>query len=390
MNMRCVVVFLLLGLGIHGSAMGFKVSGAMVKHVGNTSSKMASALRKAIELAKTQRLSAPAQHTMRWLNGQEVEAYIYHQCDSDNPLLKDSVFGMNYAMVHYRVIEELADLECVQQIRPPVYAHRRVGRVTSAGDVVMRANELRAGFGVDGSNIRIGIISDSLINLSVSVSTGDLPADLMIVNGRDGSGAGDVTDEGRAMAELIYDLAPGATLMFHTGIPTSLDMIEAVEALTDAGAHIIVDDLGFFQEPYFEDGPVAQAVQEAIDAGVLYVTAVGNDAETNYSGTFQELDPNDDDPNNNVHDFGGGDATMGVTLPPGGSMQAVLQWPDPFDGSSNTADYDLFLFDASGATEACTTPGISGVCISNDAQLERSISPSETVLCKTIPPETCL
>lgn len=378
MSMRCLVVCVLLGLGIHDSAVGLNVSRVAAKPSGHASSKIVSSLRQALEWDRTSRVSAP--HAMRWLDGQQVEVFVDHQCEgSEAPLLQAPVFGISYAKVHYRVLEALANLDCVRQIRPPVYANRRVGSVTSAGDIVMRVDELRAGFGVDGSNIRIGVISDSLINVAASVATGDLPTDVIIVNGRDGSDLFDAIDEGRAMAELIHDLAPGAILMFHTGFPMSLDMIEAIRALTAAGAHIIVDDIGFFLEPYFEDGPVAQAVQEAIDAGVLYVTAAGNDAESNYSGTFQELNPNDDNPDINVHDFGGGDGTMGVTLPSGGSMREVLQWPNAFDGSANTADYGLFVRDASGAASACDLPDIVGICVSNDAQLTSAISPLETV-----------
>lgn len=316
MSMRCLVMVLLVGLSIHGPAMGLEVSWSVDKQP----DKIASQLQKAIELAQTQRASASTQHAMRWLDGQWVEGFVYHQCNDDHPLLQAPIFGISYVKVHYSTFDELAALECVHQIGLPVYAHRRVGSVTSAGDIVMRAAEMRDAFSMDGSNVRIGIISDSLINVAASVNTSDLPPDVIIVNGQDGRGNADTIDEGRAMAELIHDLAPGATLMFHTGIPTSLEMIAAIRALTAARADIIVDDLGFFLEPYFEDGPVAQAVQEAIDAGVFYVTAVGNDAEANYSGTFQELDPDDGNPQNNLHDFDssdGIDGTMGVTIPPG-------------------------------------------------------------------------
>ncbi len=377
--MRCLVMVLLLGLGIHGLAMGLE--GA--RFAGDPSDKIASQLRKAVEPARTQGWTASTQRAMRWLDGQQLEVFVYHQCDGDHPLLQHPVFGINYAKIHYSVLHELAALPCVRQITPPVYAHRRVGSVTSAGDLVMRAAETREAFSVDGSNVRIGIISDSLSNLAASVNTGDLPPDVVIVNGEDGSNIPGTIDEGRAMAELIHDLAPGATLMFHTGFPTSLDMIEAIRALTAAGADIIVDDLGFFLEPYFEDGPTAQAVQEAIDAGVFYVTAVGNDAEANYSGMFQELDPDDGDDQNNLHDFdssAGTDGTMGVTLAPRGLMRVVLQWPNSFDGSANTADYNLHVLNAAGTEEACLAPGISGDCVGDNRQLTGAISPFETVV----------
>ena len=168
----------------------------------------------------------------------------------------------------------------------------------------MRADLVRA-MGVTGHGVKVGIISDSLRDPATSINSGDLPATITIVNGQDGS-TEDARDEGRALAEIVYDLAPGADLLFRTGFPTSVDFIAAVQELTAAGAHVIVDDIGFFNEPIFEDGPVAQAVRQAIQQGVLFVSAAGNDAQRHYQGTFKEFDLNDADPLINLNDFGGG------------------------------------------------------------------------------------
>src|SRR4030095_2976524 len=44
-----------------------------------------------------------------------------------------------------------------------------------------------------------------------------------------------------------------------------------------AGADVIVDDLGFFGEPFFEDGPVALAVRAAVKGGVSDHSSAGNE-----------------------------------------------------------------------------------------------------------------
>lgn len=255
----------------------------------------------------------------------------------------------------------------------------RRGSVTSAGDDTLGAADLRAGLGVDGSGVNIGIISDGLVDLQVSVDSGDLPEQVQIVNEKDGNSDAN-TDEGRAMAEIIHDLAPGANLFFRSGFPSSLDMIAAIEDLTAAGAHIIVDDIGFLSEPVFEDGPVAQAVQAAVNSGIIYVTAAGNNASENYRAMYREFNPYDGLAYQNVHDFGGGDSTMAVTIAPGGVMFAVLQWADRFDGQASTADYDLHLLDASETVSPCTLQGLSGFCNSVDAQLETTAPPLEAVI----------
>ena len=193
-------------------------------------------------------------------------------------------------------LETVAALPFVRWIGLPAYSVRRTGSVTSAGDTVMRADLVRSDAGVTGKGVKVGIISDSLCDPATSINSGDLPATITIVNGQDGSTDPGARDEGRALAEIIYDLAPGANLLFRTGFPTSVDFIAAVQELTAAGAHVIVDDLGFFNEPVFEEGPVAQAVRQAIQQGVVFVSAAGNDAQRHYQGLFKEFDPNDGDP----------------------------------------------------------------------------------------------
>jgi len=310
-----------------------------------------------------------------------IEAYIY--ASTLTPATLDTLrqhgvrvlrsnaqFAMVYAIVPLDALAAVAALPPVRWIGQPAYSVRRTGSVTSAGDTVMRADLVRTTLGVMGTGVKVGIISDSLCDPATSINSGDLPATLTIVNGQDGCADPDARDEGRALAEIIYDLAPGANLFFRTGFPTSLDFIAAVQELTAAGAQVIVDDLGFFNEPIFEEGPVAQAVRQAIQQGVVFVSATGNDAQRHYQGLFKEFDPNDGNPLVNLHDFGGGDTRLDVRIAANATVVIFLQWANPFDGSANTADYDLLLVDAAGNTLA----------ISNDNQLNTKAPPLEVIV----------
>ena len=285
-------------------------------------------------------------------------------------LRSNAQFDMVYATVPPDALETLAALPFVRWIGAPAYSVRRTGSVTSEGDRVMRADLARTTLGVTGKGVKVGIISDSLCDPATSINSGDLPATITIVNGQDGCVDPDARDEGRALAEIISDLAPGANLLFRTGFPTSLDFIAAVQELTAAGAQVIVDDLGFFNEPIFEEGPVAQAVRQAIQQGVVFVSAAGNDAQRHYQGLFKEFAPNDADSGVNLHDFGGGDTRLDVRIAANATVVIFLQWANPFDGSANTADYDLLLVDAAGNTLA----------ISNDNQLNTQGPPLEAIV----------
>ena len=146
------------------------------------------------------------------------------------------------------------------------------------------------------------------------------------------------------MAEIVHDIAPGARIAVAAA-GTSLEFIARVNDLVNTfGADIIVDDLGFSFEPYFEDGLLAQAVAGVKDQ-VVFVSSAGNAARKHYEADYKD--------NSNLHDFGlraGGstDLTMDVLVGPGEFLFTVLQWNDQFGLSAN--DYDLFLFDGAETT----------------------------------------
>jgi len=180
----------------------------------------------------------------------------------------------------------------------------------------------------------VGVISDGVDHRAAAQATGDLPPDLTVVTYA-GSG-----DEGTAVLEIVHDVAPGAQLGF-CGPQTSLEMIQCVTDLAGVfGANVIMDDLVFLaDEPFFEDGPVAQAVRNVLP-NVVYVSAAGNSAQGHYEANYSPVH------GDTVHDFGraagkSSDGTMNVLVAPGGSLSVFLQWNDPFGGSGN--DYDLYI-----------------------------------------------
>ena len=92
-------------------------------------------------------------------------------------------------------------------------------------------------------------------------------------------------DEGTAILEIVHDLAPGAALAFY-GPSTSVDMANGINALAAAGARVVVDDLGFFCEPKFEDGLIAETVRSFATGGRIYVSAAGNRAQQHYRAGY--------------------------------------------------------------------------------------------------------
>ena len=287
--------------------------------------------------------------------------------------------GIVQAWVPFDRIEEIAALPFVTRVTPPSYGRARAGSKTTEGDSILKADQLRA-LGVDGSGVKVGIISDGANNWAQSQASGDLPASGITLFGSCTPSPRDITicsprltcNEGTAMAEIVHDIAPGAEIAVGSGISTSLAFIARVNDLANTfGADIIVDDLGFFGDPYFEDGPVAQAVA-AVKDQVVFVSSAGNAAQRHYEADYRD--------STNLHDFGlraGGssDLTMNVLIGAGEFLVTVLQWNDRFDLSAN--DYDLFVLNEAETIVIASSQGfqtgtqdpIEATCVFNPTAL---------------------
>ncbi len=193
-----------------------------------------------------------------------------------------------------------------------------------------------------GKGVKIGIISDGANSYKNAQATGDLPSNVTILSDVVGG------DEGTAMMEIVYDMAPGAQIYFHDCGTNVLAFNEAVDDLIAAGCTIVVDDIGWILEPFFEDGVIASHFKEiAAKNKVLFVSSAGNAASNHYQGVYTNSTKY-----NNWHDFSNGTSgneDLYVSVAPGRSVRVVLQWKEPF-GSANLSDYDLYLFTSTGST----------------------------------------
>ena len=136
----------------------------------------------------------------------------------------------------------------------PVFPPKKLNGVTTTnGDIAQRSDFVRNGYKTYGENVKVGVLSDSYDNLglaSADVISDDLPGNTTNPTAVDvrldypftifGGGS----DEGRAMLQIVHDVAPKATLAFRTGFISQGDFAQGVRQLVDA-AHcdIIIDDI---------------------------------------------------------------------------------------------------------------------------------------------------
>ena len=160
----------------------------------------------------------------------------------------------------------------------------------------------------EGQGMQIGFISDSYnrtttITAETDVTNNDLPGAaanpvnttpvyLFLENPATGG-----TDEGRAMVQIGYRMAPKAALAFgsanggEVGFANVIRGLSGISGFTNSGqtfaADVVVDDVSYFDEPLWQDGIIALGVEDAVTAGVSYFSSAGNNIGTNsYDSVF--------------------------------------------------------------------------------------------------------
>ncbi len=153
---------------------------------------------------------------------------------------------------------------------------------------------------LSGKGVKIGVLSDSYNTkfgnpAALDILNGDLPGPANLINMKpvqisEEYPYGKGSDEGRAMLQIIHDVAPDACLYFRSGFISAGNFADGIRALKDSGCTVIVDDITYLTEPFFKDGVIAKAVDEVTAAGVNYFTSAGNFGTKSYESVFQQAE----------------------------------------------------------------------------------------------------
>jgi hypothetical protein len=363
---------------------------------------------------------------LRFDANNEVQVYILLSAVDDNTIRQLTDLGVTIEIrdaarrrvqAHLPVarLQAVAQLAVVDAIRLPTYARRRAGSVTTEGDRILYTDAVRQQFALDGTGVRVGVVSDGLKGVFATgctscagvgggpIGTGDLPTATGVRNasgiltgstggilGRSFQANSDLEGlppaacsfagagaEGTALLEIVHDLAPGAKLSFANG-DTDLAFNQAVNFLA-ASNDVVLDDIGFFGEPYDGTSGVSANTAAALNNPSFpiraYFTAVGNDADEHYYGTYADSRVDGTTIGGittagHLHLFQRTDDTTDVlglgaqpynviSLPQNGEVVMFLTWDDAFGASGN--NYDLYLVQQStGRVVASSTDVQSG------------------------------
>jgi hypothetical protein len=275
-------------------------------------------------------------------------------------------------------VHEAANIDGIRALTASHRPIRQAGLVQSQA-VALEKADLAQSNGFDGTGIKIGVLSDSYngcgtvcsTDAAKDIATGDLPAAGVTVLEDLPVGAGGA-DEGRAMLQLVHDIAPGSQLGFATAFVSEIDFANNILALRSKfGADVIVDDVFYTQEPMFSDGILAQAVNIVSQDGAAYFSSAGNNGAEAWEDTYRpisftkaekEIAKGDGDnikldqipPElrpisfHNFNSSGRPSISQHITTADATGAFLDLQWDEPFDLGKVKTDYNIYLFDADG------------------------------------------
>ncbi|HTT04730.1 MAG TPA: S8 family serine peptidase [Steroidobacteraceae bacterium] len=313
-----------------------------------------------------------------------------------------------------RAAAALSSLSLVRAAMP----HTRTGAVESQGDFAQGSEELRATYpALTGAGVTVGVLSDSfncygvyaktgsgvpasgqegyapngfLADAEEDIATADLPSSVNVLKEASCLDYGaptqlPFTDEGRAMLQIVFDVAPKASLAFYTADDSEADFANGIGGLAAAGATVEADDVGYFDEPFYQDGILAQAIDAVEAKGVAYFSAAGNGGTLSYENTAPSFatrsssSPNSGEYLLNFDTSGASTATaLPVKIPslyPGEFIAIVVEWDQPYvtgaaDSPGASSSIDLCVTGSTASDEitnldgdnvSCTGPNATGV-----------------------------
>ncbi|HKC89817.1 MAG TPA: S8 family serine peptidase, partial [Candidatus Limnocylindria bacterium] len=249
-----------------------------------------------------------------------------------------AIAGSIEADIPVGALEGLAareDVHYVSQLEHLVKASVSSEGVASTGTTSWQTRGYR------GKGVKIGVVDGSFADYPARQASGDLPPSLTAVDLCSGNLLTPADDgaHGTAVAEIMYDMAPEASLYLICIGDGLAPLQSAVNYAKAQGIRVINFSAGYPASSRGDgrggSGTAEGIVADATAAGIVWVNAAGNEAERHWSGPFAAA------PGGQWLQFAPGVDRQTFAFPYGAFVCAYLRWDE---WPVATSDYDVFLF----------------------------------------------
>ncbi len=231
-------------------------------------------------------------------------------------------------------LETLSEQPGVDRVRLPWYPSAK--ETTEGYDAMFQTDW--QDLGLSGDGIRVAVLDVGFTGYEGLLGS-ELPASVETYF----YGDPDATEHGTAVAEIIHDIAPDASLALYS-FGTEVEFYEACQAALDNGEYLLNASIGWDNLWHADDtSPMTTAVNTMADYGVIWMAAAGNEAEKYWVGTVTDSD------GDGWLEMDGSELLS--TYSYNGYAQASVRWDEPMEGAS--IDIDLYMTDTD--VETCGT-----------------------------------
>lgn len=213
---------------------------------------------------------------------------------------------------------------------------------TSEGIPIIGADELHD-IDIKGQGVTIGILDGGFYGYEGLLGT-ELPITVVTKSFYSGGDIVGRTNHGTAVAEVVHDVAPEASLVL-VNYRTDIDFLAAVDWLIAQNVDVITTSTGFTATgPLDGTDFIARKANEARDAGIIFDASSGNHGSGHHYKQFTpSIVPQ-------YHEFKSG-SNVGILnypyiTPAGRPLDIYLVWDDwgtDPDIPTSSEDYDLYL-----------------------------------------------
>ena len=233
------------------------------------------------------------------------------------------------AWVPHDSLLEVAGLEGLVRIREPHWAR---SKSTTEGLAPMFEDVDWHAAGVLGEGVRIGIVDVGFQGWR-DLRGVELPLEIEAEEA-----APEEAVHGTAVAEIVHDVAPGASLRLYA-FQTDEEYMALMEQIVESGEVDVLNASIGFDNVWTLDGssPYSQMVDYAVSLGIVYVAAAGNEGDKYSSGDIS------------VSEEGVllGGLEMVQVRAPARQVEVSFRWSEPMGASAN--DIDIQVLDENGA-----------------------------------------
>jgi subtilase family protein/lamin tail-like protein len=226
-----------------------------------------------------------------------------------------------------------------------------------------------------GRGVKIGVIDGSFADYPARQGTGDLPPTLTTADYCAGNILAPADDgaHGTAVAEIVYDMAPEASL-YLICVGDGLSALQsAVNYAKTQGIRVLNFSAGYPGSSRGDGrggpGTAEGIVADAVASGITWVNAAGNDAQRHWSGTFVPS------PGGQWQQFAPGVDRQSFRLPYPSEVCAFLKWDE---WPAAVSDYDVMLFGNDPVTPVSGSNRPSIGALPREAFCYQNLNPAES------------